>query len=833
MPMAGRYELHCLPGSHTHDLASLDPHSLASYLQLLCPGEWTIVDCSDPGLSPSGSLPFLKRGPDTFAGSAILAHLLQANEQGNGAVTGDAKAFQALLDTTVLPLVLHSLYSLPQNWLFIRSLLIPSLPWPSAFYRPNALRASARTQVDALHPDWWGLGGEAEKEAEDERRRKKALLETGVEGIRERKEEERREGKERMKKTFGEGKIVSAARQVFTALESTLAASSTPFFFSSPSPSPLDAHLSSLLSLALYLPLPTPILADLINASFPRLWTHTALLRRTLWSSDSLPLPPTRSSASSSLTASFTGALKALFPLPSPFSPRLTRHGAPISSHPPLTKQDLSFRRKRYTFFAVCAVGVVGWAVGTGQMPLPFGGRLGRLMGGGAGRRGWVRFRAGEEGEGEDEWEEGEEDEDDEEEDDQWNYFSHEKQTPAMPLFNHSSAAQPTPATHEKPLSSSHTGPNSPATSAHPINNAAGATGATGVDVGDQNGTGKAWIYQRPSVGEWFKMYWVDLLTMAAIGAVGLGVYFADPAPTRNFPITFSDGEIVYPEVAYPLRKNIIPIWAAAMIAFFVPFVSFLLVQIRVRCFEDLNTATFGVLYSLITAACFQVFIKWLIGGLRPHFLAVCKPVIPAGLVGTGFQNIMFDRSVCTGDAKEINDSLESMPSGHSTAAWAGLLFLSLYLNGKLKVFSDYRPQFWKMIAFFAPLLGAFLISGSLTIDEFHHWYDVLVGGLIGSSCALAAYRMSYASILDFRFNHLPLPRTPPSSTAHHNAHFTPRFPYTLEAVNGQARDSGVPVFAGQWREMGGMGGAGVQGAPGDAVKGAVGSGMGRAERMV
>ncbi|BGP22658.1 hypothetical protein Rt10032_c08g3527 [Rhodotorula toruloides] len=418
--MAGRYELHCLPGSLTHDLASLDPHSLvaASYLQLLCPGEWSIVHCSDPGLSPSGSLPFLKRGPDTFAGSAILAHLLQANEHDAGDVAGDAKAFQALLDTTVLPLVLHSLYSLPQNWLFIRSLLLPSLPWPSAFYRPNALRASARAQVDALHLEWWGLGGEAEKEAEDERRRKKALLETGVEGIRERKEEERREGKERMKKTFGEGKIVSAARQVLTALESTLAASSTPFFFSSPSPSPLDAHLSSLLSLVLYLPLPTPILADLINASFPRLWAHTALLRRTLWSSDSLPLPPVRSSASASLTDSLSRALHALFPLRSPFSPSLTRAGEPLSSRPPLTKTELDFRRKRYTFFAVCAVGVIGWAVGTGQLPLP-GGRLGRLLvgGGGGRRRSWVRFKAkveGEEDEGE--WEE-EEEEDDEDED--------------------------------------------------------------------------------------------------------------------------------------------------------------------------------------------------------------------------------------------------------------------------------------------------------------------------------------------------------------------------------------------------------------------------------
>ncbi len=58
------------------------------------------------------------------------------------------------------------------------------------------------------------------------------------------------------------------------------------------------------------------------------------------------------------------------------------------------------------------------------------------------------------------------------------------------------------------------------------------------------------------------------------------------------------------------------------------------------------------------------------------------------------------------------------MPSGHATAAWAGLLYLSLYFNGQLKVMSAHNPAYWKMIMFFAPLLGATLISGALTIDE-------------------------------------------------------------------------------------------------------------------
>ena len=165
-------------------------------------------------------------------------------------------------------------------------------------------------------------------------------------------------------------------------------------------------------------------------------------------------------------------------------------------------------------------------------------------------------------------------------------------------------------------------------------------------------------------------MTFIDLITIVAMGMIGLGVYFARPAPSRSFPVYFQDNEIVYPEFAYPLRKEIVPIWAAALLAALVPITVFLLMQIRIRSFWDVNNAVVGLLYSLITAAVFQVFLKWLIGGLRPHFLAVCKPkILPGQMTGNGYREIMYDRRICTGDEKKINDSLESFPSGHSTAA--------------------------------------------------------------------------------------------------------------------------------------------------------------------
>lgn len=63
------------------------------------------------------------------------------------------------------------------------------------------------------------------------------------------------------------------------------------------------------------------------------------------------------------------------------------------------------------------------------------------------------------------------------------------------------------------------------------------------------------------------------------------------------------------------MRNEIVPIWAAALLAALVPIAVFLIMSIRVRSFWDVNNATIGLLYSLITAAVFQVFVKWLIGG--------------------------------------------------------------------------------------------------------------------------------------------------------------------------------------------------------------------------
>lgn len=59
----------------------------------------------------------------------------------------------------------------------------------------------------------------------------------------------------------------------------------------------------------------------------------------------------------------------------------------------------------------------------------------------------------------------------------------------------------------------------------------------------------------------------------------------------------------------------------------------------------------------------------------------------------------MFGSDICTGDKKNVIKALTSWPSGHSNAAIGSAVFVTLWLNGKLKVFADARGRYWKMFA--------------------------------------------------------------------------------------------------------------------------------------
>ncbi|KAJ4286011.1 hypothetical protein N0V88_008164 [Collariella sp. IMI 366227] len=264
----------------------------------------------------------------------------------------------------------------------------------------------------------------------------------------------------------------------------------------------------------------------------------------------------------------------------------------------------------------------------------------------------------------------------------------------------------------------------------------------------------------------WIKISWKDLLAMAILGAAALGIYEAPYAATRNFPITFDQsGDVVYPQFAYPHRGWIISPQLSGVIAAVIPCIIIALAQIRIRSFWDFNNAILGLLYSIILGSLFQVILKQLIGGFRPTFLDVCQPDISlaqshntTGLNGVGFHQIMYTVEVCTNpNKKALKTQMTSFPSGHSTTSFSGYTFLFLWMNAKLKVWTNFQSSFYWLALLLAPVLGATLMAACLTIDQAHNWYDIVGGSLIGITVAFMVYRVCYAAVWDWRFNHVPL----------------------------------------------------------------------------
>ena len=141
----------------------------------------------------------------------------------------------------------------------------------------------------------------------------------------------------------------------------------------------------------------------------------------------------------------------------------------------------------------------------------------------------------------------------------------------------------------------------------------------------------------------------------------------------------------------------------------------------------QLNEAVLGLTSSLASTLLTVSLVKNQVGRLRPDFLDRCKLV----------------NGACTGDAHDIMEGRKSFPSGHTALSFAGLGFLSLYLAARLSQVRGFG-ELWKLPLVLAPWFGALFVGLSRIADYWHHWEDVLVGGLIGHVLAYSMYRLRY-----------------------------------------------------------------------------------------
>ncbi|XP_074158175.1 phospholipid phosphatase 2 [Sminthopsis crassicaudata] len=120
---------------------------------------------------------------------------------------------------------------------------------------------------------------------------------------------------------------------------------------------------------------------------------------------------------------------------------------------------------------------------------------------------------------------------------------------------------------------------------------------------------------------------------------------------------------------------------------------------------------------------------KYMIGRLRPNFLAVCDPDWSRVNCSLYVQ----PEAVCRGSPANVTESRLSFYSGHSSFGMYCMVFLALYVQARLC---------WRWARLLRPTIQFFLVAFALYVgytrvsDYKHHWSDVLTGLVQGALVA-------------------------------------------------------------------------------------------------
>ncbi|KAJ1812609.1 hypothetical protein LPJ75_003565 [Coemansia sp. RSA 2598] len=206
------------------------------------------------------------------------------------------------------------------------------------------------------------------------------------------------------------------------------------------------------------------------------------------------------------------------------------------------------------------------------------------------------------------------------------------------------------------------------------------------------------------------------------------------------------DFSITDKSIQYPHKPDSVPFYAAVILSFVAPLVVVVAwTGVGRRSFHDMNAGILGLCISLVLNMMITNTIKNLAGRLRPDFISRCN-LDAATAVKLEPAIGLLTSAVCKPtDEKVFLDGMRSFPSGHTSFAFAGMTYLSLWLAGHMHI-ADRRGRAYKSFVVLVPELAAMLIGVSRTKDYRHHWQDVLAGALLGIFMGWFGYHQYYPS---------------------------------------------------------------------------------------
>ncbi|KAF9945552.1 hypothetical protein BGZ72_001245 [Mortierella alpina] len=206
------------------------------------------------------------------------------------------------------------------------------------------------------------------------------------------------------------------------------------------------------------------------------------------------------------------------------------------------------------------------------------------------------------------------------------------------------------------------------------------------------------------------------------------------------------------------IPKETIPVWALVLISAVFPVVVIVLVGLGVRRSPyDVHNGILGLLVAILLTTMFTQVMKVTVGKHRPDFLARCKPMQNGSPLLQDPPLGLWNIGVCTQtDALILKDGMRAFPSGHASTAFAGLVYIALWMGGKMHVF-DRRGYSLKSVILIIPILAAILVAITRVQNYRHSGIDVTWGAIIGILFAVFSY-LQYYPVLTSAECQVPFP---------------------------------------------------------------------------
>ncbi|DBA04618.1 TPA: LOW QUALITY PROTEIN: hypothetical protein N0F65_012201 [Lagenidium giganteum] len=254
--------------------------------------------------------------------------------------------------------------------------------------------------------------------------------------------------------------------------------------------------------------------------------------------------------------------------------------------------------------------------------------------------------------------------------------------------------------------------------------------------------------------------------TIIVLGVAGLlSMTHVHQREIPNIEVRISTNETFWaldPTINQKRLKEQVPMMALVLFGTGIPILANLIVNYVLPRYKkarvvphDTRDFLLSLLKSVSLAQLLTQFIKNMTGRFRPCFYDMC-----------GWQrDVVWDgvTNLCTVPKWE-KEARKSFPSGHSSFAWSTLFFLTLYLLGRSKLAAENRSECiyrggrktFKLFICFAPTLVAAWVAITRSIDNWHHYSDILAGSIIGAFAAGLGYCYNYGSIFHWESAGIP-----------------------------------------------------------------------------